>query len=470
MAVITQPIEASKLNEFMTAKAREAKEYIEGKNGLQTEKAQQALQELFAQAMEVLEAEMNGTSSFKNTTIYPVLKDLDDMVSFEGIQHETELQRTLSKVYRLCIELTFHQCWRQKEKPVWTETRDNIIEHAKRMVKATPSEIEKKFEYSCAQQGAKCLTPADNIWLPFAEAAGNMIIGTATQNPGTVMEGLRVLIKNYIKELVEDWYLKTYEWRWAFTQIYTYDAFLKETKKETFQEYLKKGKNSGYEYAQGIVMLFVDAIRSQKTEPKLRDLLVHGNDDLPGVISIINWKYEPSFAELYHAANPLAILLAKSKTPFQDVRKFVAQFLRELALKPEFQRYRKESIDALNKRLTELQDLKGKRYKNEKQQIQKTITDLHNEIQKLGEKEEGLLAKLTNLQMQLINKIRAEGDVQADSEKVEAELTDVGNLKDSKENELKNVEEGKRAIEIIETEDQEEFEFLQQITPDLDNK
>ncbi|MGH2637920.1 MAG: hypothetical protein ACRDF4_01320, partial [Rhabdochlamydiaceae bacterium] len=452
----------------MTAKAREAHTYITSKDGLQSVRAQQALEELFFQTKQVLKAEFEGKALFPDT-VYPVLRDLDEMVAFDGIQHETALQLTLSKVYRVCTDLTWFQCWRQLSRPVWTEARDNIIAHAKRMVQVAPAtSLEEEFEYRSAEQGAKCLTPAESEWIPFVEAAQKMIIGAATTSPSDGIEGLKGLIKWYTKNLVEDWYLKTFEVRWLFAQVDTVALFQTETIHKAFTHYIEEGLDKGHKYAQGIVMLFMDMIRNQRAEQELKDLMVRGDTTLKGVVSMIQLESPGTLADFL--THPIGVwrAVAREADRFWKARHLATQFLKELASKPEFQTYRDESIQALRARFDHLTTANGKRYAKEKLENQQALIVLRSHVEELGKKEEALLQSYGVLTVEVSEpKTRARGDVQAELDRVSDEWDVVSVQKEQTETDLETKETELARITAIEATYEEERELLEQMIQEV---
>ncbi len=426
----------------MTKWAREAHEAITGQEGLIRDKAQRALETLYSQGMRVVRAEVEGTplpEFVKDTTVYAVLQDLDTLVSFEGIQHETSLQRTLSKVYRLFTDLTWAQCWRQVQRPVWTETRDRIIANADRMLKVATSE-EMRFEYRCAEQGAKCLTPADSEWLPFAESAFKMLKGAAEKSPGDVYEGLKGVMKWFVKNLVHDWYMKTWDVRWLVAQANTVEEFQTKTIQKVFTQYIEEGMDRGNEYAQGIVMIFMDALRRQEATTELKDRLFFGNGAFPGMLSLLETEKVGTLNEFLH--HPIGVWVDR----FKKARRLSMEFLTELAATQP--RYRQKSIAALKSRLDYLTPQTRPRYRQEKLQNQQALFQLQDQIQDLARREEELLNESIDL-----NARQGATDVTADLERVNKELQKVGTQKDQ-------MQKMAQMAQDFETGDEEEVKLL----------
>lgn len=378
--------------ESMTAKVREAEEYITRKEGLKSEEATKALEELFVQAVQVLHAQFNSQFLLKNTAL-SVVVGLDRLVGCEEIQGEVELHRTLSKVYRICVELTWHQKWKQLNGTVWPETRDKVIAHSARMVPgASATSLEQAFEYRCAQQAAKCLVPTEDEWVPFAKALMQAGGGAAAQSPSDVMEGFKGLMMWHAKNLVEDWYLATWEVRWVIAQVNTLAAFRTETIKKIVSAYIAVGLDKGSTYAQGVAILCMDVIRNPEAEEGLKDLMVHGDphSKLPGMISMIQLERPGTFRDFLEHPKEVWKAIAKEADRFWKARSLATQFLRDFASNPKFQRYQEASIAALRARANELMERKGKHCARE-------IQESRQVIQSLGEQLNGLRVKVAEV-------------------------------------------------------------------------
>lgn len=206
------------------------------------DKASQVANQLYQEGIQLVQAQVRNKPLFPEIAS-SVLVVLDKSVPLPEAQHQYVFHRALSKAYRVFAELTWYQCLHQKKLPVFTETRKALIDNSQKITETLPKEeIELLFEYRCARQAAKCLTPSESIWKKYLDHALNLGEAGESQSIFGVLKTVKDIVTDVEKDWIEGWYADVHYLRWAATQIKSEEDFKKWVSPE-LQHFKGKGNN-----------------------------------------------------------------------------------------------------------------------------------------------------------------------------------------------------------------------------------
>ncbi|MBS0649341.1 MAG: hypothetical protein JSS10_08985 [Verrucomicrobia bacterium] len=315
------------------------------KDGFDVDKARQEAKQLYQDGACLIKAELKHEPLIKEV-VDPVVDELDKAISSRSIQHNFPLHRTLSKAYRVYIELMWYQCWRQRQLATDKGTRNDLINHAKKNLSILPRDslIAIKFEYRCAQQAAKCLKPSESVWNDYLKSGLKIGESISGKNiPGMIL-GLGELIQQLRLNFVRPWYPDVHTLRWDSTRIQTEQDFnqLFKTKVENF---LKKGHN----YTLCLAVICKELIKNKQVDGKARDLAF---DHLIRLLDLedLNIADHKHLSRVFDSF-PLSKLkkLAKKLDRYYETRILTIKFLGTLSRKNKYANLRAECLNALKK-------------------------------------------------------------------------------------------------------------------------
>ncbi|WP_075883638.1 hypothetical protein [Candidatus Protochlamydia sp. W-9] len=378
--------------------------------------ATQGADNLYQEGVQLAIAEVNLKPIFKDI-VSPVICRLNEIVSLEDTQHLASFHRSLSKVYRLFIEITWYQCLCQGSLPTLNKTRDSIITNSRSIQSILPKkEIGARFEYRCAEQAAKCLTVAKSIGKKFPDLVLN--IGESAEKASFfgIIKGFQGLIKDARNDWVHEWYLYIHELRWLSTNIKTQEDF-----KNIIEVRLKNFHEQGKKYTVCLATIFVDLIKNK--DPKVSD---H-----------VRMSAAEGLADLFG----LKVSIFENKKRYRKTRSLIMQSLEELAKDSTYEKYIRKILPTLIKAAD------TSKHKMEKQKIRETVGKIQDRIksvQDIIEEDEAVIE--ANKENQ-----RNGEDIQKLNDKFEKDKEE----KQTLENHLEKMNLAEKALEDLHQEEEE---------------
>jgi hypothetical protein len=244
---------------------------------LDTKSAEQEAQQLYQEGIQLVAMEASG-KPIANGDALLIAHKLNDVIATNGIEHQLPFLRAISKVYRIFLELTWTYSWRQNQMPVHTDTRDKILQSADRMItllEGHQAEIETQFEYRCAKQAAKCLTPSEKIWNKYLDHLLNL--GEAAQGLSVfgIIKAFKTLVIDTGKDWIQGWYPDVQQLRWLSTRIRTVQDF-----NDIIVSELPRFKEKGGKYTLCLATIFMELIQNPIVEEGVKTRAATGFADL----------------------------------------------------------------------------------------------------------------------------------------------------------------------------------------------
>ncbi|WP_213106659.1 hypothetical protein [Candidatus Protochlamydia amoebophila] len=401
--------------------------------------ATQEADNLYQEGVQLVIAEVNSNPIFKEI-VSPVVCRLNEIVSLEDTQHLASFHRSLSKVYRLFIEITWYQCLRQGSLPTWNKTRDSIITNSRSIHSILPEkEIGARFEYRCAEQAAKCLTVVKSIWKKYPNHILN--IGESAEGSSFfgVIKGFQELNKDVKKDWLQAWYPYIHELRWLSTNIKTQKDF-----KNIIETRLKDFQDKGKKYTVCLALTFVDLIKNPGVTENVRKL---ASEQLAKLFLLRDQDRLSTLTERALGKFPNVKLLqktVKNEDRYWKTRSLIMQSLEKLVEDSAYKEYIRDSIKSLREVRTH------SIHAEEKEEIQKSLKILEEdkeEFQKAIEQDESSLAAKKG------KKQRGEDDIEELEAKLKNDLEEKGNI----ERDLEAMHLVEKVLEELH-EEEEEYE------------
>ena len=209
------------------------------------DKATQEATKLYQEGIQLVHAQLNSKPLFPEIAS-PVLFKLDEVVPLSTLQHQFSFHKALSKAYRVFAELTWYQCGMQKRSlTVYPEAKDALIDNSKKITKnLQKDDIELKFEYGCARQAAKCLTPAGGIWAKYLDHILNIGESAESLSVFGILKGIKDIAIDAQKDWIKGWYPDIHYLRWISLGVKTQQDFEKFIAPEPAHFKQKGGKHT----------------------------------------------------------------------------------------------------------------------------------------------------------------------------------------------------------------------------------
>ncbi|MBS0648937.1 MAG: hypothetical protein JSS10_06925 [Verrucomicrobia bacterium] len=435
-----------------------------------TDQAKKKLRELYRNGIEILQREFTRTSLL-DSDVVPIMLELNKTVALETLHHHF-LHRKLCKVYRIFIEIVWIQCYlKGDEQPIWTKTKNRIREDSENILSVLPKRaVEAEFEYACAREAAKCLSPSEAFWFKYISQAAAIAAAIKAMDISDIWIALKPLIQDYKEDWIQGWYLDIQHLRWLATIATTVSAFNKTVSKEEIKACIEQGGHCSV----GIVLVFIEIIKNPHAEPALKDLVFHGNQDFCGLKHMIDLEHKHGILD--YLKHPTEILRAVARNPdrYWKTRTLAMQQLQRLASKQKYHRYKDESSALLRARLEKLNKKTSAPFQEEKQQMQSMVQILGQQIKELNSREHDLMwgggfkgshykrnpTEASGLSEEEVSQYRASMEARAEK------LEEIQKDKQIASNRLKEIEEGLNQVESIaafsESVEKDERELLQE--------
>lgn len=292
---------------------------------------------LYQQGRELIQGEIQEKPVIKEI-VSPVVITLSTVLSLDTIQHQYRLCHHLSKTYRIFMELSWYQCWRQQEIETYNSTRDALINTAEKVATILPpDQIATKFELRCAEQGARCLFPAESVWktiLGSLASAAEAVVGV---NAPSFFSAIKEIFIQCAGRLVDSWYLQIYPWRWQSELITTVQEFESLITPAVIQKCL----DEGHKHAVCLTMLFMNIIKKNPQGGPLGLLAFNGNGKRIGLVHLLNYRNTDTFT-----LERLGQVFGKPDR-FGSSRLLTLQYLLRMSKKDKYKAYKEASNKAL---------------------------------------------------------------------------------------------------------------------------
>ncbi|KIC74340.1 coiled-coil domain-containing protein [Candidatus Protochlamydia amoebophila] len=347
------------------------------------ENATKEANDLYQKGVKLVIAEVQKNLSIKDS-VFPVVKALNDIILDDKTYTLSSFHQSLSKVYRIFIELTWYQCYCQRSWQTLNKTRDSIIENSKNIISVLPkNEISTRFEYRCAEQAAKCLKVVESFWKKSPEHILN--IGESAEGTSFfgIIKGFQGFIKDARNDWVHEWYLYIHELRWLSANIKTQEDF-----KNIIGVRLKNFQEKGNKYTICLALIFVDLIKNPEVTENVRKLAAKGLADL-----FIIREHGDIIAYLAKLLSQVKFTekAAIKADRYWKTRFLIMQSLEELAKDPAYKEYIRVTADRLANKVHHNQRI----HIEEKEQIRKKLESLQGKNEEIQESIEQTQSKLT---------------------------------------------------------------------------
>lgn len=352
-----------------------------------TDQAKKKLKELYRNGIEVLQREFTRTSVL-DSDVVPVMLELNKTVALETLHHHF-LHRKLCKVYRIFIEIVWIQCYlKGDEQPIWTKTRNRVREDSENILSVLPKRaVEAEFEYACAREAAKCLSPSETFWFKYIGQAAAIAAAIKEMNVSDIWTALKPLIQDYKEDWIQGWYLDIQHLRWLSAIVTTVSAFKKAVTKEEINACIEQGGHS----STGLVLVFIGIIKNPHADPTLKDLVFHGDQDFCGLKRMIDLEHKHSLLDYLKHPTEIFRVIAQNPDRYWKTRTLAMQQLQRLASKQKYRRYSDESSALLRARLEKLSKKTSTPFQEERQQMRSMIQTVGRQIKELDSKEHDLI-------------------------------------------------------------------------------
>ncbi len=261
-------------------------------------------QELYMDAVEMIVAELEGNPVLPDEkTVHPIIEDLHSVLEKRGYQSFIELQRTLSKIFRVFIEISWYQSWRiginNKEEKVRVADsfRDELINTAKliKTILQNRNDVTgARFELRCARQAAKRLEPSTDLWKQYTLHVVKLAAAGGDRNMTAIWDALKPLLQDLERDIPYGWhiwYQQAHIMRWEATRVQSVEDF-----QEKVANHIPRCKNQGDNLSLCLSIVLTELIKKPhlNTEVKRRALYGITTDTgevtQDGLIHIINWE------------------------------------------------------------------------------------------------------------------------------------------------------------------------------------
>ncbi|MFI5342869.1 MAG: hypothetical protein ACHQUC_01475 [Chlamydiales bacterium] len=388
----------------------------------QFSEARKTAKELYRDGISMIIAELSQPIIKDEESVLPIAVSLEAIISEPSAQDFVGLMRTISKLYRVFVELRAYQPWRIKgthpteSMPVDTVMRDRFIDTTiklKTILKNRRGATGAIFELRCARQAARQLTPADPHWQKYCLHIADILTAVPTA-PGGDLSAVWEAFKRLTGDLQRNcpiakytWYQQVQVMRWESTRVRTSKDF-EDKVGNNIQMCKEKGGNLSLCLAKVLMQL----IKHPNPEVKSRafrgtiigETMIH-----EGLIHMILWNPMDAPRGLIKRAVDKTRFtvdrVIRMEDPFWETRDLVANYLKRLASKDKYVEFRDESLAALRDRLDQLNargKKKGHSLDEEKirlderlEQVQKDITKCVRKIAGNGGEQVMLVTEIT---------------------------------------------------------------------------
>jgi len=224
--------------------------------GHKEEEAVNFLESLYFQGVILVQKVVAGTL-IGLSPLTPVVIGLDNLVARTEIHDNLKIQRSLSKTYRLFIELLWRQRLKMSDSVIHETVRAALIAHANmadELFQET-KEYDIAFEYKTAKAAATVLTSPAPVWMKILEAPGGV-------SAGSFIPTCLALRKVWKENVTDSSYFDVHKFRWLALHAKTksvFDSYL-------FPEYADTCHNNGNDEAINLVLICQDVLLNPQVQ------------------------------------------------------------------------------------------------------------------------------------------------------------------------------------------------------------
>lgn len=258
----------------------------------QLDQAKTDLEKLYELGIQLVRNEVLPEKKITIGIVSPVVITLNE-IAWNLIQHNSPFHRTLSKTYRLFMELTWFQCWKNGQRNTFSETKDKIIKCIEQVLSTLPKQfIDVRFEYDCAYAAAKCLDVPEQMF-ELRKTAPLVVALFTAGTTGAVsanivvkcFDSMKYLVTNLSQEKPDMWFLDVHYLRWLSTIVFENERFFPFYKE--IEKFIAK-KNPHQNLC--LATIFLDLMKSKDTKDGVKKLAVEelinllGTEDQKGIV------------------------------------------------------------------------------------------------------------------------------------------------------------------------------------------
>lgn len=412
--------------------------------GRNPKRATEECKKLYQQSLQVIAAEINKKPLLQEEEILPIITEIDNTLECKGYQDSIPFLRTISKVYRIFIELRWYKPWMSaQEMPVFDEVRDGFIEKTSQLEtllsrRKNCSDI--IFELKCAQRAAMRLTPSEALWKKYTKHALKMGAAAVDRSAIDTLEALRKFAQDLQQDCPEKWstwYQEVHLMRWHAISLQSEQEFDQKIPVETC---LKKGGNRSLGLAKTVMYLLK---HPENTAVKDRSFTVLTKlaikEKIPGLQEIV-----------YHPKELINKVLLKPDR-FGETRLLCMRYLFEIALNKKgrdpYKQYQLNSAKLLKDRAEHLKIHQGrKKYQEEIEEINTKTEEIEKSKAASANRRDAIEPQIEQLENQTKNP-----DVIVEFENPEEAIAEWERLDELVEEKEKEVKELKEKVTLVET-------------------
>jgi hypothetical protein len=356
--------------------------------------AREKARRLYQDGIKLIAAEVRERPLIPDVVL-PVADEIGKTLALDSIQLQYPLIRALSKAYRVFVELTWHQCWRQGKLAIRPGLIENIRSTTEAVAKplSMTSFVDVHFEIACTVEATKCLKPTDSIWTKYLGHVATVAGAAASADVGNTFVGLKAFFTDVEKDWLASWYLDAYTWRWLTTEITTIQDFETVLSADDIRKCLDKGSN----YTVCLTMIFINVMKNKEATKELKEMAFKGGKFSPGLLHLLSLERSGTAKDFLSHPKEVWKKIASEPDRFWRARCLAMQYIQRLATKDKYKSYQEESRRALLARFNALKSSSAKRYAEERDTLSRKLEQFKEEKSKLDLERDNLEDQIASL-------------------------------------------------------------------------
>ncbi|MGR3912020.1 MAG: hypothetical protein QRY71_01750 [Candidatus Rhabdochlamydia sp.] len=249
---------------------------------------QKELEGLYLEGVKLVTAEVQS-APLTYTVLTQIVTALNEKVNWANFESRYDIHTSLSKTYRIFLELVSHQSF-FKAIEVSPTTKENLLARATENLKYIPQKRPSiRFEYECSLEAAKLLKISQGVLQNYgttvASFAANTVAFTAFATatvaaPGphaallvnaaaltfsSAMNDIKTFVEKVDRNWARSWYSDVRKLRWEATAIRTLANFT-----QVINPIYKGFIDNGNQYTLGLAATYIDIIQNQAIDDDVK--------------------------------------------------------------------------------------------------------------------------------------------------------------------------------------------------------
>ncbi|MCB1068180.1 MAG: hypothetical protein KDK56_08345 [Simkania sp.] len=410
--------------------------------------------ELYQLGLQLISAELRGEIRLTDSdehSVLPIVTEIKNVIAQPGFQDFIPLMHTLSKVYRVFIELRWYQPWRAHENmPVLSDLKEDFIATTAKLQEVMQARghtgIGTLFELRCAKRAAMRLAPSDSTWKKYVDHIASVTTAAVDCSFYDIWQALKAFAEDLKKDCPKKWstwYQTAHTMRWDRLSIQTkqdFDEKIAPKVAETFEE--------GGNHALCLAKVSMELFRHTQDEE------VRG-----AVFQILTELFQkekiPGVRELKHHPKELLRKIVRKPDRFGETRTLCMGYLSTISKnkkhKSEYEPYKDLSFQILKNRLAQIDTKTGKKYQQEIEALAANIQRVCQEKNEYESRRDGIESQIEQLRAPTKNAdivIEFENADQAieEWERLDGLVENAGDKKEELKKELQLIQEVSTAV------------------------